>query len=259
VSAHVSGLLVTPVKALRILRRDAVTLERGGVVENRRFFIVDGEDRMVNGNRFTTLQAIVADYSHEARQLSLTFPDGRVVAGAIGRGQLFPARFSATTVPAIQIAGPWSAALSEYAGAPVRLVESGLRCGAVDRGGEGTISLISRATVDRVAAAAGVAGALDERRFRMLLEIDGVDAHAEDDWIDHRVRVGEAVITLRGHVGRCAITTRDPDTGKRDVDALGALATYRRKLDTTEPLACGVYGEVDEPGTVRVGDGVRAL
>ena len=60
----------------------------------------------------------------------------------------------------------------------------------------------------------------------------------------------------RGHVGRCLITTRHPETGVIDVDTLKALATYRRHLGTTEELAFGVYGEVIEPGRVQLGDPV---
>ena len=258
-SVRVSGLLVTPVKALRIQRRDAVTLERGGVPENRRFFIVDDSDRMVNGNGLTTLQAVVAEYSHEQRELTLHFPDGRVVTGYPAGGPVIAAHFFGTAVPAIAHDGPWSEALSEYAGTPIRLVESGLRCGAVDRGPTGAVSLISRGTLERVATAAGVDGAMDDRRFRMLFEIDGVEAHAEDEWLDRPLRIGAAMITLRGHVGRCAITTRDPDTGTRDLDTLHALSKYRRDLKTTEPLACGVYGEITEPGIVRVGDPVALV
>jgi hypothetical protein len=39
------------------------------------------------------------------------------------------------------------------------------------------------------------------RRFRMLFEIDGVDAHEEDDWIGTEVRIGEATILINGDVG----------------------------------------------------------
>lgn len=38
---------------------------------------------------------------------------------------------------------------------------------------------------------------------------------------------------------------------------LDLLRSYRGDLDTTEPLAFGVYGEVLEGGTVAVGDAVR--
>ena len=64
------------------------------------------------------------------------------------------------------------------------------------------------------------------------------------------------MIAVRGHVGRCAVTTRHPESGERDFDTVKLLARYRRELDTTEPIACGVYGEVIEPGVLRVGDSV---
>jgi hypothetical protein len=90
----------------------------------------------------------------------------------------------------------------------------------------------------------------------MLIEIDGVEAHAEDAWVGHAVRIGEASVAFEGHVGRCLITSRDPDTGVVDLPTLDILRDYRRDLDTTEPLPFGVYGRVLEPGTVRVGDAV---
>jgi hypothetical protein len=257
--ARVCRLLTTPVKGLRIMLRDEVQVGPSGVIENRRFFLVDEGGEMVNGKRLNRLQRVIADYSHEERELSLRFADGTVVSGPIKPGAMFAASFFNTAVPAVEVDGPWSDALSELVGAPVRLVESGLRAGGVDRGRLGAISLISRATVERVAQAAGVDGDFDARRFRMLFEIDGVGAHEEDDWLERRVALGDAVVRLRGHVGRCVVTTRDPESGARDVDTLGALARYRRTVETTEPLACGVFGEVVGEGRVRVGDPVRLV
>jgi uncharacterized protein YcbX len=57
-------------------------------------------------------------------------------------------------------------------------------------------------------------------------------------------------------VGRCLITSRDPESGRIDLPTLDILRTYRRDLDATEPLPFGIYGSVLEPGTVRVGDAV---
>ena len=66
------------------------------------------------------------------------------------------------------------------------------------------ISAYSLAALARAAGEPGV----DARRFRMLVEIDGVAAHEEDAWIGTTVRIGAALVRVAGHVGRCSITTR---------------------------------------------------
>jgi uncharacterized protein YcbX len=92
----------------------------------------------------------------------------------------------------------------------------------------------------------------------MLFEIDGVEAHEEDRWLGRRVAIGDAVIVPAGDVGRCAVTTCDPDTAVSDFDTLKLLAGYRRE-GVTEPLPFGVYCDVAVAGRVRVGDPVRAV
>jgi uncharacterized protein YcbX len=93
----------------------------------------------------------------------------------------------------------------------------------------------------------------------MNFGVDGLEPHEEDRWIGRRVRVGEAVVVPQGNVGRCAITTQNPDTGRADLDTLKALARYRGDLDTTEPLPFGVHAAVVEPGRVRLGDAIELL
>jgi uncharacterized protein YcbX len=88
----------------------------------------------------------------------------------------------------------------------------------------------------------------------MLIEFDGVPAHAEDAWAGRRVTVGDAVVAIRGHVGRCLITSRDPESGEVDLATLDILRGYRGGVSTTEPLAFGIYGSVERAGDVRVGD-----
>ena len=57
----------------------------------------------------------------------------------------------------------------------------------------------------------------------MMFELDGVAAHEEDDWIGSRVQLGEAQIVVNGDVGRCVVTSHDPDRGITDLDTLGTL------------------------------------
>jgi uncharacterized protein YcbX len=247
-------LALTAVKGMRLRNVPAIELDRNGARGNRTFYVVDARDRMVNGKTHGELQAVVADYDDAAHTLTLTFPDGAIAGGTIEHGPPTPAKFFSHSVQGRLVVGPWGDALSQYVGQPLRLLESGV---GVDRGVRGTASLISCGSLARLAAV-GEQGDLDPRRFRMLIEIDGVEPHAEDRWIEREVRVGDALLRFNGHIGRCLITSRDPDTGRIDLPTLDFLGEYRRELEfqPTEPLPFGVYGEVLEPGAVRVGDAV---
>jgi hypothetical protein len=88
----------------------------------------------------------------------------------------------------------------------------------------------------------------------MLIEVDGVEPHDEDAWLGKRLQVGGAVLRFDGHVSRCLVTSRDPESGKVTVPTLDLLRAYRTGVESTEPLPFGIYGRVLRPGTVRVGD-----
>ncbi len=117
------------------------------------------------------------------------------------------------------------------------------------------MSLVSRGSLERLRQEAAAGRPVDGRRFRMTFEIDGVEPHAEDAWIGISVRIGSAAIGVTGDVGRCLVTSHDPDTGVTDLDTLGTLAHYRRD-GHTEPLPFGVYCRVTAPGRVSIGDAV---
>ncbi len=252
----VTGLSITPIKGTRVRAVDDIRLDRFGVRENRRFYVIDHRDHLVNGKRLGELTALVSDYDHERRRLRLEFPDGTVLEDTIGNGPLVKTRFFSQESLARLVEGPWSEALTGYSGHPLRLVEA--QSVGVDRGMAGVASLISRASLGRLAREADQDD-IDCRRFRMLIEIDGIDAHAEDRWVGQTTNVGDATIRWRGHVGRCLTTSRDPDSGDIDLPTLEMLRNYRAELESTEPLPFGIYGEVLEGGTVAVGDRVAVV
>jgi uncharacterized protein YcbX len=249
----VSALSLTPVKGTRLRSVDSIRLEPEGVRENRRFYLIDERDRLANGKRLGALTTIVSDYDDGARRLTLSFPDGRVVQDAITVGDLVQTKFYSHRAGGRLVGGPFSNALTEFVGEPLRLVEAVEPGGAVDRGEAGVASLISCASLARLAEVAGEAD-VDARRFRMLIEFDGVPAHAEDAWAGRRVSVGEAMIAVKGHVGRCLITSRDPESGEIDLPTLDILRAYRGEQNGTEALPFGIYGRVVRGGDVRVGD-----
>jgi hypothetical protein len=252
---EVTALCVTPVKGTRLCEVEQVELGERGVRQNRRFYLIDERDRMVNAKTLGELQTIVSRYDDAGRRLELEFPGGQVVCGVVELDGEVTAEFFSRRARARPVLGAFSEAISTHVGKPLRLVEADAD-GAVDRGARGAVTLISRASLDRLAQEGGL-DRLDPRRFRMLIEVDGVGAHAEDDWIGRVIAVGAARVRPRGHVGRCLITSRDPDSGTVDLPTLDLLGAYRRQTDATEPLPFGIYGEVVRSGTIRVGDAVE--
>ena len=249
----VCALATTAVKGMRVGPVDQIELGEMGAVGDRAFYVIDERGRMVNGKQLGQLQTIVADYAPEQGTLALCFPDGSRAAAALGYGNTLTTRFFSRAREARELRGPWSEALSAFLGRPLRLVAVH---SAVDRGRAGATSIISRSSLRRLAEVVEQ-DAVDARRFRMLIEVDGVCAHAEDGWIGRRMRVGEATLRMRGHVGRCLVTSRNADTGEVDLPTLDILRDYRGEMESTEPLPFGIYGEVLEGGVVRVGDPVE--
>jgi hypothetical protein len=205
------------------------------------------------------LVQIRPEYDADAERLTLRFPDGTVADGGVSLGDEVTTDFYGRPVVGNFVEGPWSVALSEWATQPLRLVQSPPGQ-AVDRGG-GRVSLISTASLFDLARNGDQPEPVDGRRFRMLFEVDGCDPHEEDGWIDRRIQIGEATIEIRGEVGRCAITTQNPDTGEPDFDTLRTISSYRGFTENEEGkrhIPFGVYGEVLEPGRVSIGDAVHA-
>ena len=256
-SARISWISMTPVKGLALELPDEVELLEDGVRGDRRFFLIDERNKLVNNmGRRSPLELVHADYDEEANRLSLRLAGGRTLTGTAEQTDEVTVNFHREARPARRVPGPWDSKLSELAGEPVRLVASARA--APDRGLGGAATLLATASLGALAHELGV-DRIDPRRFRMNFGIEGLEAHAEDGWTGRRVKVGDAVVVPQGHVGRCAITKQNPDTGLSDLDTLNAIARYRGALELTEPLPFGVHAAVAEPGRVRVGDAVSLL
>jgi len=256
-SGYVTRISIAPVKSLGLVHPAEVEIGPRGVSGDRRFWLVDEDGRLFNNKRCGPMVRIRPEWDDETRTLALTLPDGERVEGVIELGEPVVGDLWGHPAPSHRVVGPWAAAISQVAGQPITLLWADGH--ATDRGSRGgAVSLVSAASLERLAEAGGVDEPVDGRRFRLLLEIDGVEAHEEDEWLGTQVQVGDAVLALNGDVGRCVVTTQDPDTGITDFDTLGTLARYRRE-GRNEPLPFGVYGSVAVPGRVRVGASVLPL
>lgn len=246
--ASVARINVTPVKGLGLQHPSEVDLTERGVESNRRYYLISGW-RLYNGKDFGPLVRVAPEADDGT--LRLRFPDGREVDGEVELGEPVKTNFWGRPVNGRLVHGPWADALSDYAATALQLVRT-------DEPGDGSDvhvgTMLGLASCERLGAELGAD--VDPRRFRMLFELDGLDAHEEDTW--ELVRIGEATVSGAGAVPRCAVTTQNPDTGVRSLDTLAGIKAYRG-LSADGKLDFGVYFDVVEPGRVRVGDAVQPL
>lgn len=256
----VAWLHVAPIKGLRIEERDRIELGPHGVADDRLFCVVDETGRLLNGKRLAALSTIVARYDLPSDHLALRMPNGSSVGGAVAVGEPITVTVYGHAAPGHLVHGPWADALTNELGRPVRLVRFDGPGNGHDRADQAAgATMLSIGSLERMRRESGSTQPVDPRRFRMLIGVAGAGAHEEDEWIGHRVRVGDTVVAPAGNVGRCVVTTRDPETAEPTLDTLRLLARYRREAGTTEPLAFGVWAHIERPGRIALGDDITVL
>lgn len=247
----VSCISITPVQGFALIHPPSVELGEHGVLDNRRFFLTDDSGRRLRSSLSAWTCRARASYDPDEELLRVVLPDGTgFESSALGNGSSVTVEMGGRTVSGRMVRGDWEEPLADLAGHPVRIVRSdvpGARQNA-------PVSLASEASVQRLAEEAG--GPVDGRRFRMLFTLSGCEPHEEDEWDERRLRVGDVLLRVGGPIVRCAVTTRDPDTGEHDLDTLRLIAAYRGRRKG-EDVHFGVYASVDEPGTVSVGHAVE--
>ena len=250
----VAAIFTAPVKSLSLEQIPSVMVGSSGIVEDRRFHLVDEQGRLLTQRQEGRLVMVKAVYSAETEVLSLQFPGGECVEGPAELGGLITTVMWGRQVAGREVTGPWGEALSTFCGSPVRLVKSAIPGESYD---EYPISLLSQASVDFMGERVTNGPKFDGRRFRPNFLIDGCSPHEEDAWLGGVVQIGaELRLRMVARDPRCAITTLDPDTGQRDFDVPRLLLSYR---PSARAPYFGVYGAVETIGTVSVGDAVELI
>jgi uncharacterized protein YcbX len=257
----VRELSIASVKGTRLVHPASLRVGPDGVADDRRFHVVAADGRQHGATR-SALTRVGCDWDPDGGRLALSLPGGEEVAGEVAFGGPVTGHVTwdgGRPVEGREVLGPWSHALSQYLGEPVRLVEATGAGRAVD---VAPVTLVSDASVRRLEAELGANG-IGSRRFRMTLTLAGLRAHEEDEWYGRELRAGSCVLRVAGPVPRCAVTTRDPLTGVRDQPTLKAIVAYRPPValadGTLVKAPFGVYAEVVQPGTVAAGDRVELL
>jgi hypothetical protein len=250
----VSRFSIAPVRSCGLEHPAEIDITEFGVVEDRRFYLTDDANRLVERSMVGKLVQIASHTDHEGKRLRLDFPDGTVVDEEVRLGDPVETPIYGRTGVGHLVHGPWVEALSDFAGRTIRLVRCDQPAGT--RAGNPT-SIVSDGSLAELARRSGV-DHVDGRRFRMLIDLVGAAPHEEDTWVGRRIAIGEAVLAVTLPDARCAITTQHPDTGTRDLDTLRTLIAYRGLRDGKH-ADFGVLADVVQPGRVRLGDEVNVL
>ena len=262
---RLAALYIYPIKSTAPLALQEACVERRGLAHDRRWMVVDASGRFVTGRQTPRMTLIRA--RPLASGLELQAPGmATLFVTEPGDAERLAATVWGDTIDAQVYATHADAWLSEFLGQPVRLVHmdaDAVRPIDPDYSQPGDevsfadgypLLVIGQSALDGLNAR--LRKPVSMLQFRPNLVIDGVAAHAEDQW--RRVRIGGVEFDAVKPCVRCVFTTVDPERGERDPDGepLRTLVSYRR-------LAKGVsFGQQlipRGPGVVRAGDCVEVL
>lgn len=235
---QVSGLTIYPVKSCAGIELNSMKLDRFGPVGDRRWLVVDGNNRFMSQRELASMALLTA--TPEGSGLCLTYGENTL------RVDMPQPNASVRTVQVwsdgvrAQDGGSEAAEwLSDILGQPCRLVYMADDCRRYVDGvyaGEGeTVSfadgfpllLIAQASLDDLNSR--LSTPVPMNRFRPNLVVQGCEAFAEDGW--RRIRVGEVEFDVAKPCARCAVPSIDQATGQKDSEILRVMSAYRRRED----------------------------
>lgn len=249
----VERIHTSAVKSLRLVLAKTVHVDYKGIIEDRRLYVIDDKGELLTQRQVPLLGRISSEYELEPEKLRLTFSDGNILEGPLELGESVNTKFWWRYVPGQLVTGDWNQAISQFCHKPIRLVMSDEPGDCQD---EYPISLMAQASVKKLSEHPDATAPIDSRRFRPTFLLDGCEPNEEDTWMDQEVQIGNDLrLTVVAKDPRCVLTTQNPDTGERDVDTQRLILSYR----PGRKAYFGVYGVVQTPGTVSVGDTLKVL
>ena len=268
---HVVALYRHPVKGFTPESREVLTVLADGRVAGDRalaFLLGDapeapqqaaGADWWPKTNMLAlvntpALARLTLRYDEDVRRVSISLDGALLVEAALdeaGRVRL------AAAVAAFAREQAEQPHLGRPGRLPLRLIGDGTTPRYQDSF-EGRITLHGRGSLAALGEALGDP-ALDERRFRSNIVIDGLEAWGEFGWAGHAIRIGGVTFDVVRPAVRCLATHASPSDGVRDREVMTTLV---RAFGQERPSFAVHMLPRDLPaagGEVRLGDHVELL
>ena len=189
--AELAGIFLHPVKALAAARvSEARVLPSGALEHDRRWALIDGTGRFVNGKNRAAVHEIHADLDLGRLEISLA---GRVFSLVAQASEL-------------------AAYFSDRFGEPIRFCENS-EVGFPDDLDSPGPTFVSQASLGAVAEWFGFSLSEARGRFRTNLEVGGVEPFWEDQLYGATFAAGDVEIQAINPCQRCVVPSRHPSTG----------------------------------------------
>ena len=269
---RVAALYIHPVKAMRAVPVDEAVVTPTGLRDDRRWMVVDERGDFLTQREEPALARISARVSSPSRNLELSAP-GRpdMAIDAPAPGAPRRVRVWGDECEAISAGTEVAAWLSEVLGRRCELVylpagaervvdpeyATDARVGFADGFPFLIATTASLADVNARLERAGRGPAIDMRRFRPNIVVEGSAPFEEDAW--RTIACGDVRFSLVKPCGRCVVITVDPDTAERGKEPLATMARYRTRNREVYFGQNAVLAPGSATGRLRVGDPVAVI
>lgn len=113
------------------------------------------------------------------------------------------------------------------------------------------VHIVNLASVRELTRVAG--REINPLRFRANLYIDGLEPWTEFNWVNKKLQIGDAELSVLLRTERCDATNVDPETAARDMSIPSLL---QRQWGHTD---FGIYAKVAKGGEISVNDEIRPI
>ena len=120
----VAAIHIAPVKSLGLAHPQTVQVGSRGIVEDRRFYLVNRQGRLVTQREMGPLVQVTAEYTEASQRLRIRFPKGDAIEGPVKLGKAIGTPIWGRRVWGHLVEGDWNAALAEFCGESIFLVAS---------------------------------------------------------------------------------------------------------------------------------------
>jgi uncharacterized protein len=266
-SIELSGIYVYPVKSLRGVRLEEVTLENGRLPGDRLWILVDDRGRFMHQRDFPQMARVAAAIT----PFGITVSTDGLRALDIARldttdprpSGLAHVRLWRRSAPVVHVSREADDWFTEALGVSCHLMAFVPAAQALNVPDYELHSSLQDATPFHLTSEASLAdlngrmaAPIPMNRFRPNLVVRNAEPYVEDSW--KRLMIGTHAFRWIKPCTRCVMTTTDQETGERSHrEPLYTLSTYRR---LGSEVAFGHYLVADTWGDMlRVGDAVTVL